>query len=679
MGKYILAAILLLAAGLNADAKEVFKLNRNWDFFSDTEGSSDHAVKVNLPHTWNQDALSGKKDYFRGIGHYIKEMTFPKEWAAKRIYLRVNGANSIANVQVNGTHVAEHRGGYTSFTVEITRYVKFGEKNAIWLIVNNAPQMDVLPTAGNLNSYGGLFRSVELIVTDPVHVALTDFGSDGVYINQKKVTDEEVVGEAMVKVDGAGDRPLRVTLEIMAPGRETVTAELPRFKPDNLAGAMAVVPFRIERPTLWQGEENPFLYNMAVKIFDEDRLCDSVFLRTGFRTFRVDPDRGFMLNGRPYPLRGVYAHQDRASVGNAVTYYQIREDVDLITEMGANAVRVTGYPQSSEFYDLCDRKGLIVWSDLPLIGPFYLTDRAYVRSSAFHDNARQQLVEMIRQQYNHPSIAMWGIFSDLTLRGDDPTPFVRELNYLAKQEDPSRLTVASSNQDGEINFVTDLVCWDHTLGWKEGTPEDIMVWMAQLRKNWRTLNSGLSYGAGASIYHQQDSLVKPLYHSNWHPENWQTYLHEQYLKNIADSAFFWGTFVCNMFDHGAAGYEWGEGNGIDDRGVVTFDRKYRKDAYYLYKANWNKTDPFVYVAERRRIERNNPVQHIKVYSNQPEVELVVNGRSVGVAQGERGIFNWDGVQLDEGLNLIEARAGNASDQTIIAVVNSGSRELFDAN
>ena len=200
MGKYILAAILLLAAGLNADAKEVFKLNRNWDFFSDTEGSSDHAVKVNLPHTWNQDALSGKKDYFRGIGHYIKEMTFPKEWAAKRIYLRVNGANSIANVQVNGTHVAEHRGGYTSFTVEITRYVKFGEKNAIWLIVNNAPQMDVLPTAGNLNSYGGLFRSVELIVTDPVHVALTDFGSDGVYINQKKVTDEEVVGEAMVKV-----------------------------------------------------------------------------------------------------------------------------------------------------------------------------------------------------------------------------------------------------------------------------------------------------------------------------------------------------------------------------------------------------------------------------------------------------------------------------------------------
>ncbi len=679
MKKYLIAILLALSFGLPGQAKEVFKLNRNWDFFSDTEGSSDRAVKVNLPHTWNQDALSGKKDYFRGIGHYIKEIVLPKEWAAKEIYLRVNGANSIGSVLVNGTHVTEHRGGYTSFTVDITRYVRFGEANALWLIVNNAPQMDVLPTAGNLNSYGGLFRSVELIVADPVHVALTDYGSDGVYIDQHRVTDEVVEGEARIRIEGAAERPLRIQLDISAPGKETVTAHVQRLKLDPLDGNTARVPFTLHDPTLWQGEHNPFLYDFIIRIYEEDRLCDSVFVRTGFRTFRVDPDKGFMLNGHPYPLRGVYAYQDRAGAGNAITYYQMSEDVDLITEMGANAIRVMAYPHSSDFYDLCDRKGIIVWSDIPFVGPFYLTDRAYVRTSAFHDNARQQLIEMIRQQYNHPSIAMWGIFSDLTLRGDDPTPLIKELNFLSKQEDPSRLTVGASNQDGEINFVTDLICWDHIFGWREGTPDDIVVWMAQLRKSWRMLKSGISYGAGASIYHQQDSIVKPQYNSNWHPENWQTHLHEQYVKNTSDSAFFWGVFVNNMFDHGAAGYTWGEGNGIDDHGIVTFDRKYRKDAYYLYKANWNHTDPFVYVAERRWIERDNPVQNIKAYSNQPETELFVNGQSQGVRQGDHGIFRWDGIPLNDGMNIIEVRSGTVSDQTLINIVNSGSRELFDAN
>ena len=193
------------------------------------------------------------------------------------------------------------------------------------------------------------------------------------------------------------------------------------------------------------------------------------------------------------------------------------------------------------------------------------------------------------------------------------------------------------------------------------------------------LKSGISYGAGASIYHQQDSIVKPQYNSNWHPENWQTHLHEQYVKNTSDSAFFWGVFVNNMFDHGAAGYTWGEGNGIDDHGIVTFDRKYRKDAYYLYKANWNHTDPFVYVAERRWIERDNPVQNIKAYSNQPETELFVNGQSQGVRQGDHGIFRWDGIPLNDGMNIIEVRSGTVSDQTLINIVNSGSRELFDAN
>lgn len=315
----------------------------------------------------------------------------------------------------------------------------------------------------------------------------------------------------------------------------------------------------MDNPRLWNGTADPFMYDVIVRLMDDSLLCDEVTVPLGLRYFSVDPKQGFLLNGSPYRLRGVSHYEDRASVGNALTPYQIAEDLDLIAEMCANAVRAAAYPHNESFYDECDRRGLVVLSELPLIGPAYMTDRGYINTEAFRDNGRDQLREMIFQQFNHPSVAVWGIFFDQTPRGDDPTAYVKELNSLAMLEDPSRLTSATSNQDGKINFVTDLVVWDHNYGWKEGLPSDIKVWLDQLRTNWGSLCSGISYGAGASIYHQDDSLYRPDYLGNWHPERWQTYLHEQYYPYIDGSPFLWGWFVANMFDYGAAGRNWGEG------------------------------------------------------------------------------------------------------------------------
>ena len=303
----------------------------------------------------------------------------------------------------------------------------------------------------------------------------------------------------------------------------------------------------------------------------------------------------------------------------------------------------------------------------PTEGKVYFEGRDMGALSQGQLNIVRRSMGMIFQQFNHPSVAVWGIFFDQTPRGDDPTAYVKELNSLAMLEDPSRLTSATSNQDGKINFVTDLVVWDHNYGWKEGLPSDIKVWLDQLRTNWGSLCSGISYGAGASIYHQDDSLYRPDYLGNWHPERWQTYLHEQYYPYIDGSPFLWGWFVANMFDYGAAGRNWGEGTGVDDRGLVTFDRKYRKDAFYFYKANWNRTEPTVWIAEKRWNRRPRTTQTVRVYSNADQVELWLNGASLGAKTGTNGTFVWEGVEMRRGANRLQARTNAGEDEATVYI------------
>jgi beta-galactosidase len=357
--------------------------------------------------------------------------------------------------------------------------------------------------------------------------------------------------------------------------------------------------------------------------------------------------------------------------GTAVTPFQIEDDVNLIPEMGSNAVRVADGQHSDYFYTLCDEAGIIVWSDMPLVGATYMTDFEYVDTERFKANGEEQLSEMICQLYNHPSVALWGLFSNFSTRGDDPCPYIRHLDSLARRLDPNRFTVAASNQDGRINFITDLIVFNQSFGWLNGMPDDIVVWMEQMRRDWSKLHAGVSYAAGGSIYLQSEDLTKTKVESNQHPENWQTYFHERYVVNLAGNTQFWGIFVGNMFDFGAAQRIWGDGKGVNDYGLVTFDRKDRKDAYYLYKANWNDTEPFVYITGKRLDTRTVRRQTVKVYSNQPEIELFVNNRSAGKRRGTNGIFTWENVDFKGGINRIEARSDLATDRTAINIDMSG--------
>lgn len=667
MKKYIFIAILLLAA-LQLGAREVHNLNYNWRFFSNED---DKEQNVNIPHMWNFDALGGDQNYYRGLCNYQKDVTVPESWKGKRVFLRGYGANSVVNLLVNSKFVGEHRGGYNSFTWEITDLLDYGKRNFLWLMVNNSPRTDVLPIAGDANSYGGIFRDVELIVTGNDIISLTDNSSDGVYIVQKEVTPEKVDAEVMVMVNGRGDKNnLTASFSVYDNMGGEVAHGQQKFKMDEGNTTSLNMPFSIDEPHLWNGTKAPYMYDVAVRIGDGDRIVDSVRVSTGFRKVDVDTLGNFRLNGEPYKTKGVIVHHDRAMVGNALTVEQVIEDFNFIREIGANIVRVAGVAHHPYFYELCDRYGIMVLSDFPLVGPVRRTDRSFINSQFFLENAKQQAAEIASQQFNHPSVVMWGLFSDVRFSGEDPEAFIAELNSAVKQHDPSRLTVATSNQDGNTNMIPDLIIWDHHFGWREGMPADIAVWQKQMHQKWSNLRSAVSYAAGASVNHQSDSLRRPSFQGNWHPERWQTYVHEVYFENLAPDNLFWAIFAGNLFDYGATIRRWGEGNGINDCGLVTFDRKTRKDAFYFYKANWNTTEPFVYIAERRWTVRNNAVQQIKVYTNRPEATLSVNGVSQGVGKAERGTIVWKDVKLREGVNLVEVNSGDLVDAVRITV-NSG--------
>ena len=661
----VISAVLFVC---HVSGREVYNINRNWRFFSNED---DKEQVVNLPHTWNSDALGGAKDYYRGIGNYQKDIMIPADWKGKRVFLRGYGANTSSHLLVNSKFVGHHEGGYTAFTYEITDFLEYGRRNFLWIMVNNSPRTDLLPIAGDANSYGGLFRDVELIVTGNDIVSLTDNSSDGIYIVQKNVEPDHVEAEARVIVDGPkANNNMMAKLDVIAADGMVVTSEQHKFKlPENTPASFRI-PFSIDNPNLWNGPDNPYMYDIKVRIESDDVVLDSVTVSTGFRKVEMDSSGNFKLNGKPYKLRGVVLHQDRAMVGSALTPYQVEEDFDFVREIGANIVRIAGVAHHPYFYDLCDRAGIMVWSDFPIVGPARRTDRSFINSESFADNAFLQADEIMAQQFNHPSVVMWGLFSDLRFRGEDPSQFVDSLNESTKKEDPSRMTVAASNDDGDINMIPDLIVWDHHFGWREGQPSDISLWQRQMHSKWSNLRSGVSYTAGASIYHQDDTLSRPDYMGNWHPERWQTYLHEIYYKSLEPDSLFWGIFAGNLFDYGAAMRTWGDGNGINDCGLVTFDRKYRKDAFYLYKANWNSSDPFVYITERRWNRRSTNKQQIKVYTNQNEVTLFVNGEDKGVMQPAGGIAIWNDVELKNGKNKIEVRSGDLYDSADIVVDSS---------
>lgn len=652
MKKWLMICGLLLAALPARAEREVYDLNGGWMFYTYDQADS---VSVELPHTWNDvDALAGRADYYRGAGQYVKSIYVPTQWQGRRVFIRFYGANTVADLLVNGRYAGQHRGGNNAFEFELTDLLNYGERNLLWVTVSNAFRTDVLPTSEAENVYGGLYRQAEIEVTGPTVIGFDGWGDLGVRMQPRKVNAGQASGQALVAVNALHNATCQIGVTIRDDRDSVVWRTVERHKVDEGVSEVAV-PFTVEHPRLWQGTEDPYLYRVTVSLADGERV-DSVSFRTGFRTFAVDAEKGFSLNGQPYPLRGVVLWRDQAVYGPVFTESQLRRDVALIREMGANAVRVAGGSHAREFYDLCDEAGLVVLTDGPLIGTTRLDRRGYYNAEAFRANGLRQLQETIRQLGNHPSICFWGLFADPKMIGDDPRPFIETLQAEARRLDPSRLTAGVSNQDGDVNTLTDLIVWNHSFGWTLGQPEDIAIWRDQLHSDpvWKRMKSAVSYRAGGSPYQYADRLQRPDPSRSWHPENWQSHVHEVHYEALAADSTFWALFVGDMFDRGDADSGTNGSRGIDDCGLVSFDRRVRKDAFWFYKANWNKSEPFVRFAGRRHGRREGAVQSITVYSNLPVAELFVNGESLGTQVARNGVMTWENVQLRTGNNQLSA-------------------------
>ena len=520
---------LVFVTTISSARRAVIPLNNDWLFRFSHEVHKGSGHKVTLPHTWNAvDALSGKPDYKRGIGNYSRSLFVPASWQGRRIFIRFEGANTTTDLFLNGKHIGEHRGGYGAFIFELTDKLIYGAKNQLLVRVNNAEQLDVMPLVGDFNFYGGIYRNVALLLTNDVCISPLDYASPGIYLRQTKVDAQQADVKADVMLDNPTDKTqqVEVAVEVFSGGK-SISKQQKSIRLEAQAMVKKhTIPFTIHRPHLWNGTQDPFIYKVKVSLWQGKTLLDEVEQPLGLRYYKVDPARGFFLNGRHLQLHGVCRHQDRAVVGNALAPEDIREDVKLMREMGVNAVRLAHYPHSSYTYDQMDRAGIVTWAEIPFVGPGGYADKGFVDSERFRANGKAQLCELIRQHFNHPSICFWGLFNELKYEGDNPSDYIRELNTLVHAEDSTRLTTCASNQMGEMNFITDVMAWNRYDGWYGSTPSTLATFLDEMHAKYPQLCIALSeYGAGASVRQQQDSLIQPQPNSWWHPENWQTFYH----------------------------------------------------------------------------------------------------------------------------------------------------------
>ena len=614
--------------------------------------------QVTLPHTWNaEDALAGELDYYRGPAWYEKELMLPTAYQDQRLFLLFEGSNAVTDVFVNHQFAGRHEGGYTAFCFEITELIKLDTTNTLSVKVNNAYDASLMPLTGDFNHYGGLYRPVHLLVKPATCISPLDYASSGVYIQQDTVsqTQAKVTVTTLVSNTSATDA-YTVQVKVQDTTGQTVAQAQQEQTIQANTNASFTHQLTIEQPHLWQGRRDPYLYQTVVRLQNEaGEVLEESIQPLGLRYFRLDADSGFFLNGEYLDLQAVNRHQDRAGKGSAVSKADMQEDLQIMGEMGVNAVRLAHYPHADYFYHLCDSAGIIVWTEIPWLGPGGYLAQSYIASEAFEQNGKQQLREMIRQRYNHPSIVFWGLYNEVKPDWDDPYTYIQTLDSLAHALDPDRLTVAATFQDNPTNALTDAIGWNKYFGWYGGEPSEIGAWADAMHKRQPDLPLALGeYGAGASIRHHEDSLIAPDPGGDWHPEGWQAYFHEQHWPQLQERPFIWGKFIWLMFDNGAAHRREGDRIGINDKGLVSFDRKTRKDAYYYYQSQWTE-EPMVYIADRRFTQRKQAKTEIKVYSNQLTVTLYHNSQKVGKMQeSQPGVFR-HALTLAEGENQVSVK------------------------
>ena len=645
-----------------ASARTDTLIDTGWKHLrSDASGASASAFNdaswssVTLPHTWNAtDGQDGGNNYYRGIGWYRRHYTPPTSAAGKRIFLQFDGANIVATVWVNGTMVGTHRGGFARFRFDVTATMTAGADNVIAVQVSNAAAADVAPTSADFTFFGGLYRDVHVLVTDPVHVDALDFASPGVYISATNVSaaNAMLASNARVRNDQTATAAVSVdTVVVRADG--TVAARLSAG--GNLsAGASALLSANaaFPNPHLWNGIADPYVYTVYAEVRVGGVVTDVVSVPFGFRFYSVDAAQGFSLNGQYLDLHGVNRHQDRLNMGWAITDAQHDEDMALIRELGATFVRLSHYEHAQHFHDLADRAGIVLWAEIPLVNE-------NANTTAFINNAVQQMTELIRQNFNHPSVLFWGIGNEQ--RSDDTVTnnLLTALNTLVHQEDPGRLSTYAqccTSDTGGLPAHTDVVGYNEYFGWYDafGSADQFGAWADKLHAAKPTWKIGISeYGAGAGITQHADNPTAPDPYGTPHPEEWQNLVHESHWKQMKTRRYLWAKTIWNMFDFAVDSRNEGDTPGRNDKGLVTYDRRTRKDAFYWYKANWT-TTPFVYVTSRRFTPRTTATVTVKVYSNMDSVRLQVNGTTIGTATSTDHIFQWTNVALATGANTVVA-------------------------
>lgn len=624
-------------------------------------------ASIALPHTWNNLDGQDGGDYYRGIGWYRRQLPLPAEYAGRRIYLQFDGAFLVTDVYVNGIHVGQHRGGFAAFRFDITSAIKIGADNVVAVKVSNAPNPDVPPLQGDFTFFGGLYRDAHLVVVDPLHIDLEDYGSSGVFLTPSAVSAASATLRVQVKLRNSDVVARNFDVQVDVKGHDGTSVTRASAPRSTAAGTTDVVnlSMAVTSPHLWNGVLDPYLYRVEVTLAERGRVVDAVTQPLGLRSFAVDAAAGFSLNGAYLAVRGVNRHQDHFDKGWAISAADQDQDLALIRELGANAVRLAHYQHSQYFHDLCDKNGLVVWAELAMINQIS-------NSLAHTANARQQLTELIRQNYNHPSIFVWGLENEVIDNIVDPNPLIAELNALAHVEDPSRLTSVAANlgDDNPINWHSDLVGFNKYYGWYYGQLADIAGWADAVHAAYPLRKIAVSeYGAGAGF--KNHALPSPILPQAGHSEEYQALFHETYWKALASRRFLWGAFVWQMFDSASDGRNelasGADALGINDKGLVSFDRATKKDAFYWYKANWS-VDPFVYITSRRFTQRATSITSIKVYSNLASVELKLNGSSLGAKPSADHVFVWHDVTLATGANRVEAYASAGTQRLIDSVV-----------
>jgi beta-galactosidase len=665
------AAILALAcAWMTAvqaapSPRTIVPLDAGWEFMrGDTPGAKTPVpapgawAPVGLPHTFN--ALDGTMaNPYRGAGWYRRTITAPRDRSG-RTYLEFDGAALSTDVWLNGAWVGRHEGGFARFRFDVTELLHPGA-NALMVRVDNARQPDVAPLGGDYTLYGGLYRSARLVTTADVHVDMQDHGGPGVYFSTPDATAQQASLHWRARVANERARPQHVLVTARlrdAGGNVAAAAQRSVLVPAH--GVAAVdLDASLAAPHLWQGVDDPYLYASEVTVTPAggtdpvDRVEDQV----GIRTVRLDPERGLLLNGRPYRVHGVNVHLTYVpGRGVAATDADIDRDYRILGELGVTGLRYSHYQHNAHSYALADRMGLLVWTELPLTSEVGA-------SAAFVANAAEQARELVRQNFNHPSVFVWGLGNEIYKVDDTSGRVLDALQRVVRAEDPGRPTVYANccaPIDGPQAMHTDAVASNVYFGWYDHEFADLAPFLADNHARRPNVAEGLSeYGAGGSVLQQEETPRRPVAPSRWHPEQYQALYHEAAWRQIEAAPWLWASFVWVGFDFPSSGRNEGDAPGINDKGLVTLDRKVRKDAYFWYQANWAK-QPMVHITSGRVVRRTLADTEVKVYSNQPAVSLRVNGVDLGERPVEGHIARWQ-VRLAPGANRVEARAGTLAD------------------